>query len=107
MSEWGPRLDNERGFGVDAGFGTVVFDAVFPVVAEVIEAEAVGFEVGDLEEVVFKEDPLVVGEVAFEDGVLDALAVVEAGSGDLAKAFLSRGGCCADVVADEDEHVFV
>jgi len=75
-----------EGFAGGAGVEFVGDDAIFLGVDEVEECEPEGFEGVGV-------------EVAFEDGVLDACAVVFTGFGDFGEAF----GVC-DVVGDDDEH---
>jgi hypothetical protein len=60
----------------------MVFYSVVPVAAKVIETEAVCFWIDDIEELGFEFDELSRIHFALEDGVLDALAVVETGFGD-------------------------
>lgn len=101
-------LDDEGSLGVVAGFGSYVVDVAFPVGAEEVEAEAVGLGVDDVFEFGAELDDLCGVEQAFEDGVLDPLASIFAGFGDVAEAFFSFGGFGVHVVGDEEEcHVCV
>jgi hypothetical protein len=65
-----------------------MFDALLPVVTEVVESEAIGFLVYFADEAVSEADPLRVVEDAFEDRVLDTLAVAYAGFSDSSEASL-------------------
>lgn len=71
---------------------------------EVVEAEGVEVGVEFLEESGAKGDPFFGAELAFEDGFLDADAVVGAGACDAAEAAGAFFVGCGDVVCDEDEH---
>jgi hypothetical protein len=95
---------DEGAVHIVSGFGSVVFDAFFPVFAEEVEAEGIGFGVDDVEEAGFEVGELGGIELAFEDGVLDALSEIEAGFGDLAEASSSGGGGGGDVVGCDDVH---
>ena len=89
---------------VEGGFGAVVFDAALPVGAEEVEAEGVGGGVEFGEEFGAEGGPLGGVDFAFEDGELDALAVVGAVFGDASEAVSAGFGVGGDVVGDEDEH---
>ena len=96
-------LEEEVG-EVEGGFGAVVFDAALPVGAEEVEAEGVGGGVEFGEEFGAEGGPLGGVDFAFEDGELDALAVVGAVFGDASEAVSAGFGVGGDVVGDEDEH---
>ena len=81
-----------------------MLDAALPFRAEKIESQAVVLKIGDFQKFGAKEDPLVVLQEAFKNRVLHALAVVEAGFGDVTEAALPGGGRGGDIVADEDHH---
>ena len=100
----GRESENERAFNIISLFGAVMFDFVLPIGAEMIEAEAVGFGIDDVDEPVFEVDELGGIDLALEDGILDALAEVEAGFGGPSEAVFAGGGGGADVVGDEDIH---
>jgi len=69
-----------------------MIDSASPVIAQVIEAETVFVWIDNGEEILFEEHELGGGYFAFEDGILHALSVVEAGFGDLAESFFAAGG---------------
>lgn len=94
--------DDKGSFDVVAFFGTVVFDFVVPVAAEVVEAEAIGLGVDDGEELGFELDELSGIYLALEDGVLDSLAEVEAGLRGTAETRFPGGSGGGDVVGDEE-----
>jgi hypothetical protein len=71
-----------------------------------IEAEAVGFWVDDLEEAGFERDELRGIHLALENGGLDSLAVVEARLGSTPQAGFPGGSRGGDIVSDEDIHGF-
>ena len=80
-------------FGFEGSFGV-----------EEIKSEGIEFGVDFLEEAVAEGDPFFLSDLAFEDGFLDADAVVGAGSCDAAEAACSGFIGGGDVVGDEDEH---
>lgn len=83
------RLEDERAFDVVVIVFAVVFDLLLPVFSKVVDSNAVGFFVDDGEEFGSEFDELGGVDFAFEDGVLDALAVVETGFGDFAESGLA------------------
>jgi len=107
-------LGNRRGLGVRAlnnqcasfevwgRLDAVVLNPVFPIAAEKVEAQGVLFGLVEVKEFVAERRPLRWIDEAFEDGVLDALAVVEAGFGDACKASLSGFVDGGHIIADED-----
>ena len=82
----------------------MVLDSPLPFGPEKIKTQAVVFQIRELQEFRPKRDPLVVGEQAFEHGILHTLAVVQAGFGDVAQAPLAVGCRGGDIVTDEDHH---
>jgi hypothetical protein len=102
----GPRLgsNEQRPFRIERRFRPMVLNASLPLRSEKIETQAVMFQVCEPQEVCPEGDPLIVGQEAFKDGVLHALAVVQAGFGDVAEATLAIGRRGGDIVADEDHH---
>jgi hypothetical protein len=103
---WGLRgsSKDERAFDVVVIVLAVVLNLLLPVFSKVINADTVSFCVDNGKEFPPELDKLRVIHLALEDGVLDALAVVEAGFRDLAEAFLSGFGYGGDVVGEEDVH---
>ena len=97
-------LDDQGAFEVDGGLGADVFDPAFPVLAEEIVAETVMGRVDERFEAMFELGPLGGVDLAFEDGVLDALAEVEAGLGHAAEAGVAVGCGGGHVVGDQDHH---
>ena len=81
----GQLLNNQRPLQVGRGFGAVMFHASLPVTAQEVEAKAVRFFVVEIEEFELEACPLLGIDVAFEDGILDALSEIEAGAGDFGK----------------------
>ena len=100
----GVRASEDELGEVEGGLCAVVFDATSPVGAKEVEAEGVGGGVDRGEEAGAEGGPLGGVELAFEEGELDALAVVGAVFGDVAEAAAAGGGGGGDVVGDEDEH---
>ena len=95
MGAWGSRRgsNNHRSVHVEGGFGAVVFDATIPFVAEEVESDGVGFKIHDVEDFGAELNEAGGVDFAFEHGVLNALAVVEAGFGGTAEAaFTAFGG---------------
>ena len=78
--------DDKRSFDVVSLICAVVLDFVMPVAAEVIETKAVSLGVDDAEQTGFQGDKLRGIDFTLEDGVLDALAEIEAGLGGAAQA---------------------
>ena len=81
-----------------------MFDAAVPIIAKEVEPDGVLFAIHKIEDFGSEGDELGLIDFAFEDGVLDALAVVEAEFGDApqaSRAALAGGG---DIVGDEDLH---
>jgi hypothetical protein len=84
----------------------MVFDFSLPVFSEKVEAKRVFFGFVEAEELGAKCRPLSGIDYAFKDGVLDALAIVEAGFCDAVESpspgLVDRGY----VVGDEDQHFY-
>ena len=103
---WGSRgsSKDERAFDVVVIVLAMVLNLLLPVFSKVINADTVGFCVDDGKEFPPELDKLRVIHLALEDGILDALAVVEAGFRYLAQALLAGFGDGGDVVGEEDVH---
>jgi hypothetical protein len=99
------KLSDDRPVQIDARFGANVFDAVFPVVAEVVVAEAIHFGVDDLVQDVLQFLQLSRVNKTLKDRVLHTLTVVLAFLRDLTQARLPGFGFGFYVVGDEDEHL--
>ena len=80
----GCALGEERPLEVEGGIDAVMLGAAFPVAPQKVEAQAVFIGMIHAEELDAQSCPLLGVEEALEDGVLDALAVVLAGLGDVA-----------------------
>ena len=82
----GPRADSndQRTLRIQRSFSSMVLDSPLPFGPEKIKTQAVVFQIRELQEFRPKSDPLVVGKQALEHGILYALAVVQAGFGDVA-----------------------
>ena len=98
-------LDDQGAVEIEGRLGSDVLDTAFPVFAQEIVAEAVVGGIDERLEAVLELGPLSGVDLAFEDGVLDALAEVEAGLGHVAEAFVPVGRGGGDVVGDEDQHM--
>jgi hypothetical protein len=105
-SAWGSRGNSEDKwvFDVIVIVLAVVLNLLLPVFSKMVDADTVGVRVDDGKEFPPELDKLRVIHLALEDGILDALAVVEAGFRDLTKAFLSGFGDGGNVVGEEDIH---
>jgi hypothetical protein len=103
---WGSRgsLEDERTFDVVVIVFAVMLDLLLPIFPKMVDADTVRFLVDNGKEFPPELDELCVIHLALEDGVLDALAVVEAGFRDLAQSFLAGFGDGGDVVGEEDIH---
>jgi hypothetical protein len=82
----------------------VVFDFGLGGFVEEIKADGVLVGLVFVEESGAELDPFFGAELAFEDGFLDADAVVLTGLGDATEAALAGFFDGGDVVGDEDEH---
>ena len=80
----------------------MVLDFSFPVFSEEVKAEGIFFGLVESEKFGAERCPLGWVDVAFEDGVLYALAIVEAGFCDTGKAAASGFVDGGYVVGDED-----
>src|SRR5688572_18417403 len=78
--------NDEWALEVQRRLGAVMLEAALPVGAEIVEPQAVGLRVDDLQQAVLEFGELRRIELALEDRVLHALAAVQAGPGDLAQA---------------------
>jgi hypothetical protein len=105
-SAWGSRgnSEDERGVDVVVIVLAMVLDLLLPIFSKVIDSNAIGFRVDDGKQLSSELHKLRVIHLALEDGVLDALAVVEAGFRDLAQPFLAGFGDGGNVVGEEDVH---
>ncbi len=81
-----------------------MLDAVIPVFSEQINSQAVGLRIDDLEQAIAHSDELPGIDETLEDGVLHALAVIEACLGGLAKPSASGRRNSGDIVSDQDLH---
>ena len=79
----------------------MMLDLVVPVAAEMVEAEAVGFQIDDVQQARFEGDELGGIHFALEDRGLDALAVVETGFGGAPQAGFAGGRDAGIVVGEE------
>jgi hypothetical protein len=111
LGKWRERLgfagwlEDERGVDVVIVVFPVVLNLLLPVFAKMIDSDAIGFHVDDGKQFCPELDEACVIDLAFENGVLDTLAVVEAGLGDLAEAFLAEFCDGGDVVGDQYVHL--
>ena len=96
--------NNERSFDVVAGVGPMVLHLVLPIRAEVIEAQAVGLRIDDVKQAAFEHHELRRVNLALENRILHALAIIETGLGSAAQAGLANRGCGGNIVSDEDVH---
>jgi hypothetical protein len=103
---WGSRggSEDERSVDVVVIVFTVVLDLLLPVFSKMVDSDAVGFRVDDGKQLSSELHELGMIHFALEDGVLDALAVVEAGFRNLAEPLLSGFGDGGNVVGEEDVH---
>ena len=95
---------NQWTFNIIATFAAMMFDPVLPVGTEIIEPQAIGFQVDNLHQAGFQRDELGWIDLAFEHGILNALAVVETGFGGPAQAGFACGVNGGNIVRDEDIH---
>ena len=99
------RLEDERGVDIVIVVFPVVLNLLLPVFAKVIDSDAIRFRVDDGKKFCPELDEAGVIDLALEHGVLNALAVVKAGLGDLAEAFLAEFGDGGDVIGEQDIHL--
>ena len=104
---WGSRgsLEDEWAFDVVVIVFAVVLDLLLPVFSKMVDSDAVGFRVDDGKQLSSELHELGMIHLALEDGVLDALAVVEAGFRDLAEPLLPGFGDGGDIVGEQDIHL--
>ena len=78
---WGSRgsLEDERAFDVVVIVFAVVLNLLLPIFSKMVDSDAVGFCVDDGKQFSAKLHELGMIHFTFENGVLNALAVVEAG----------------------------
>lgn len=103
---WGSRgrSEDEWAFDVVVIVFAVVLNLVLPIFSKMVDSNAVGFSVDNGKEFSPKLYELSVIHFAFEDGVLNALSVVEAGLGDVAQSFLTGFGDGRYIVGEQDIH---
>lgn len=82
----------------------MVLDATGGSITEAVESQAVLGRLERAQEGRAERRPFGVSEVALEDALLEALAVVLAEPGHLAEASAAFGRGRGDVVADQGEH---
>ncbi len=99
---WGSRggLEDKRGVNVVVIVFAVVLDLLLPVFSKMVDSNAVSFRVDNGKKFASEFNELGRIDLAFEDGVLDALAVVEAGLRDMPQASLSGFGYGGNVVGE-------
>ncbi len=79
-------LENEWAVGIGRTFGAMMLDPAVPFGAEIVETDGIGVEVEEVKEFAFEFSVLGGIDFAFEDGILDSLAVVEGDFGCAAQA---------------------
>lgn len=99
--------NDKRSFHIVAVFCAMMLNLVMPIAAKMVKPETVGFRINDVEKAGLESNELGGIDLTLEDGVLDALAVVEAGLGGAPQPGLPGGRGGGDVVSDEDIHGFV
>jgi len=100
----GCRLNDKCSFNVIAVIGTVVFDLVMPIAAQMIKTKAVGFQVNDFEQPRLQRNKLGGIHLALKDRILDPLAEIEASLGSAAQAGFPSGSGGRYIVSDQDIH---
>ena len=98
------RLDDQGAIDIEGGLGSDVLDPLLPVVAQVVDAQAIGGGINNGFQPRGQGNELRRIQLAFEDGVLDSLPVVEAGLGGLPQSPCATCGGGGDIVGDEDVH---
>ena len=83
-------LEDEWAFDVVIVVFAVVLNLVLPIFSKVIDPDAIRFRVDNGKKFAPEFDETRGIYFALEDGILDALAVVEAGFGDVTQALLSK-----------------
>lgn len=81
-----------------------MFNATVPVIAKEVEPHGVLLTIHKIEDFASEGDELRLIDFAFEDGVLDALSIVEAKFCDASQAAGSASAGSGDIVGDEDLH---
>ena len=92
---------------IERSFRPVMLYPLIPILPQHVNAQAVGLRINDLQEAIADGDQLTRIDQAFEDGVLHALAVIEARLGRLTKSPAAGRGDGGDVVGDKDLHAEV
>lgn len=105
--EFAAESNDHGSIHVERGFGAVVFHTPVPFSAEKIEPDGVGVEIDNIEDFSTELNKARGIHLAFENGVLDALAEIQAGLGSAAESALSAFGGGGDVVGDEDLHGYL
>lgn len=82
----------------------MVFNAVDPIVSEVVYANAVGLLIYDMQKFCTHFNMLCWCNQAFKYGILNALSVIQADFGNLSKSPFSGGTGGGDIVGDQDVH---
>jgi len=82
----------------------MVLDAMLPISPEIVKADRILLRVHDCEQLVFEFHQLPGIHLAFEDGILDPLPVVETGFGDFTQSGPAGRGGGGDIVGDEGVH---
>jgi hypothetical protein len=78
-----------------------MLDTPVPLGSESIKPQGIVFEIGDFEETRLEFDKLRRVDLALEDGVLHALAIIEADLGNAPEPAFTALGRCRDIVGDE------
>ena len=84
-------LQDDCAFRIIGRFRADVFDRFFPIVSEVVKAQAVLFSIHQVDQIVFQLQELAVIQIGFKDGVLHALRMILAFFRDVAKPLFSGG----------------
>jgi hypothetical protein len=84
-----------------------VFDATIPIIAKEVEPYRVQIAIHKIKNFGSERDKLGLIDFAFEDGILDALPVVEAEFGDASQAARTARAGRGDIVGDEDLHEII
>lgn len=96
--------DDQRAIRIIAGFRAMVFDAVLPMRAEMVKAEAIVLGIDEGEKPVAASGPLSRIDFELEDGELDTLAVIEAGASQTSQSSSAAWRGCCDIVGDKHIH---
>lgn len=102
----GRSSNDKRPFDIITIFRSVMLHFMMPVTAQMVEAQAVGFGIDNIQQSRFKGDKLCWIHFALEDGVLNPLAIVEASFGRAPQTGFSDGRAGRDIVSDEYIHEF-